>query len=216
MNARINVYIPSKKNTQYTQMNGRLEIFTGPMFAGKTSQMLQRVESYRIQGNKCVIIKHARDTRDPCGVCLTHGKLDFGLPFVRFSALQGDTADKIFEEYNVIGIDEIQFFVADQSEEEARALVAHLLKWVQTGKKIICAGIDTDYLRRPFYIIWYLQANADKVKKLKAICTRCRRKAAIYSARVKQDRASYDDPVGGVDKYTSLCRDCYDARSNTD
>lgn len=187
-------------------MSGRLDVYIGPMFAGKTSLMLQRMECMRIQGERCIVIKHARDVRGSAEVNLTHGKLDFGLSFTYLANLREDA---LFEAYTAIGIDEIQFFDDTQTEDSAREIVEYLLKWVQQGKKIVCAGIDTDYLRRPFTIIRYLIANADKVKKLRAVCTHCHQKRAIFSARTKSDSAAYANPIGGDDKYMALCRDCY-------
>lgn len=182
-----------------------------PFPTHNSSLMVNIIERYCIARKKCIIIKHASDTRDGGALAIrTHapiGSHDHTLVPVQYAShFICPEVEKAFTEHDVIGIDEIQFF-AWFDKDVAKTLSEYLDQWASRGKIIICAGLDSDWRREPFGIIAPLIAHADEVKKLCAVCMKCQADAS-FSARTLSESA-YDNPVGGTEKYVALCRKCY-------
>jgi thymidine kinase len=129
------------------------------------------------------------------------------VPIVYARDLRDDLIARAIDECDVIGIDEIQFF-AMYDDERARDVVRIVDEWVARGKIVICAGLDSDYMRRPFAVVAPLVAMSTRITKLLAVCSQCGADA-MFSARTCSDDATYSDPVGGANKYVALCRACY-------
>lgn len=182
-----------------------------PFPTHNSSLMVNTIERYCIARKKCIIIKHASDTRDGGALAIrTHapiGSHDHTLVPVQYAShFICSEVEKAFIEHDVIGIDEIQFF-AWFDKDAAKTLSEYLDQWASRGKIIICAGLDSDWRREPFSVIAPLIAHADEVKKLCAVCMKCQADAS-FSARTLSESA-YDNPVGGTEKYVALCRKCY-------
>jgi len=169
--------------------NGSIELIIGPMFAGKSSELLRKMKRYYLSGKKCIIIAHKIDNRYENSI--THNNETSKIDLVKLVELSKFE----YENYDVIGIDEIQFF--DDCEI--------INNWANNNKLIICAGLDADSNLRPFGKILNLIVISEKVYKLSAIC-RCGLDASFTLKNIKNNTLI---EVGGIDKYHPVCRNCY-------
>lgn len=180
-------------NSLATPKYGRLDLICGPMFAGKTSELARRITRYKLSSCRCLVIKYAGDVRYADDDIVTHdGK--------RMTAVK---AHQLYnccinpEDFDVIGIDEGQFFPD---------LVAFCKEQIKKKKIIIVAGLDGTYLRTGFEQILNLVPMATSVKKLSAICMSCGKKASFTKRTSSEEKI---DVIGGIDKYMAVCRECY-------
>ncbi len=173
---------------------GWIEVICGSMFSGKTEELIRRLKRVKIANLKVEIFKPAIDIRyDEVKIVSHDTNAIISTPI--------DNSQKILlfaNDVDVIGIDEAQFFdenVADVCDE-----LAH------RGIRVIVAGLDMDYLGKPFGQMPYIMAKADYVTKLHAICMKCGN-IANYSYR----KVPNDDQVmlGAKDVYEPRCRKCY-------
>lgn len=170
-----------------------LQIITGGMFAGKTDELLRRLERYIIANRKVVLVRPDTDTRDS----ITHNGKEFkGINVKRNDYI---TFKQIVANNDVIGIDEAQFF-----EEPIYWTIKNI---IQNGadKIIIASGLDMDYSGEPFGIMPLLMAIADEVTKLHAVCEDCY-KAANVSYRMTDQRERV--VIGAKEEYKALCWRC--------
>ncbi len=173
---------------------GWIEIICGGMFSGKTEEMLRRARRALIAGQDVQLFKPAVDSRYREAEIVSHN--DNGLP-----AIPVETADQIIllsGSADVVCIDEAQFF-------DMRLVdVANTL--ANDGKRVIAAGLDMDYLGKPFEPVPQLMAVAEYVTKLHAICTQSGSMAS-YSQRV----VARDGKVllGEYDAYEPRSRHCF-------
>lgn len=182
---------------------GRVEVVCGPMFAGKTEELLRRVRRAAIAGRRVVVIGHALDTRFARDRLASHAGLDY--PSVaatdpaRIEALVPDATD-------VVAIDEAQFF--------GPGLVPVVDRLAARGLVVIVAGLDVTFEGRPFEPLPSLMALAERVDKLTAICSVCGEEA-VFHVRVAagQADAAAAGPealvaanVGGAEAYQARCR----------
>lgn len=166
------------------------------MFAGKTAELLRRLERYRIANRKVALTKPDIDNRTK--IVQTHDGKEFESITVRYN----DTyvIEKIIEDNDVVGFDEAEFF-----GEEVYLL---LKSYEQTGtdKIFIACGLDMDSDGEPFGIMPVLMAIASEVVKLHAVCESCFKDANVsYCTVEKQDQIL----VGGENEYKALCWKCY-------
>lgn len=186
---------------------GRLDIFIAPMFGGKSSSVLRKLTQMKEIGLNVLYINHCLDNRSTKGwsthcPILKHNELD--ITIIKTDKLQNIEYDQIWE-YDVIGIDEAQFF--DK----------FLCEFVQTlvdkmNKYVIVAGLDGDYKRERFGHILDLIPLADNVAKLHAYCKICSREkktvSAIFTKYIGEETLD-NIIIGGADKYIPVCRKCY-------
>jgi thymidine kinase len=196
-------------------MSGTLTSIIGPMFSGKSSYMVNVIERYHRAKRSCLIIKHATDLREGAKTHVqTHAGYIYDLVPVIYA---GDLRDaKVTSEVarcSVIGIDEIQFF-AMHDVALAREVAGVIEDWLRRGKIVVCAGLDTDWMRAPFSLLAPLIAISHNVVKLLAVCRKCGADAPFSARCHTGDGALYSDPVGGDDKYMALCRSCYYAMAD--
>lgn len=191
--------------------NGYLDLIIGPMFCGKTTEILRKLNIYAEMGFKVLYINNKLDTRSEndfsthSSYISSSGKIDT----IRVSDLNdienlllGDERNKI-SEYRVIGIDEAGMF---------KGLKEIVLRWVENeNKTVIVAGLNGDYQRKPFGELNDLIPFCDNLVKLKPFCFSCCENGnytdALFSKRVcnKKDTIL----VGGKDSYIPVCRECY-------
>lgn len=170
-----------------------LQVITGGMFAGKTDELLRRLEQYIIARRRVALIRPDVDTRDS----VTHNGKEY-----RAIVLGKDDAStfrKIVAENDVIGLDEAQFF-----EEPIYWTIKNI---IQNGadKIIIVSGLDMDYSGEPFGIMPQLMAIADEVTKLHAVCEDCCRAANVsYRTTDQRERVV----IGAKEEYKALCWRC--------
>ncbi|OMJ94059.1 hypothetical protein SteCoe_2829 [Stentor coeruleus] len=186
---------PEKSFREVKKKRGEIQVIYGPMFSGKSTELLRRIRRFKVRNDSCLLLK-TKDNRyigDDDKV-VTHDQFNF------LKALSCDTLSERLEEakqYDVIGIDEAQFFTDIIQFSE---LMANL------GKIIIIACLDSDFRREPFGNICQLIAKAEKVIKLTSICHYCKEDAS-FSARLTAETAI--KVIGGRDKYRPVCRTCY-------
>jgi thymidine kinase len=175
---------------------GWVEVICGPMFSGKSEELIRRITRYQIARVPVQTFKPRLDVRYADDEVVSHSSLKVG-------AIPVETADELLRRVEdgtkVIGIDEGQFF--DQGLVD---VVEHL---AAAGKQVIVAGLDTDYLRRPFEPIPTLSDRAEYVTKMLAVCHRCGG-PGMYTQRIVQSEELV--VLGAQGAYEARCRVCYD------
>ncbi|XP_048847179.1 thymidine kinase, cytosolic-like [Brienomyrus brachyistius] len=175
------------------KIRGQIQVIFGPMFSGKSTELMRRVRRFQIAQYRCLVIKYAKDTRYSDKGMATHDKNTMeAVPANRLKDVQS-----LAVQASVIGIDEGQFFpdTVEFCEEMANM-----------GKTIIVAALDGTFQRKPFGDILSLVPLAESVVKLNAVCMQCFKEAA-YTKRLGEEREV--EVIGGADKYNAVCRACY-------
>lgn len=179
---------------------GKLTVITGPMYSGKTTELLNFAEIYEIGRKKTLIFKPAIDTRYSADDVVTH-------KFHKMPARVVKDTKELFEYYqtlkekpDAVFIDEVHFFDAE--------LAVIVKKIALDGVDVYCAGLDMSYLWEPFETTAKLMALADEVIKKKAVCEVCGEYKATLSYKLKSNGGVFD--VGGKDKYIAVCKECYE------
>ncbi|XP_049716813.1 thymidine kinase, cytosolic [Elephas maximus indicus] len=175
-----------------SKTRGQVQVILGPMFSGKSTELMRRVRRFQIAQYKCLVIKYAKDTRYGSGLSTHDRNTMEALP----ACLLRDVVQEALA-VAVIGIDEGQFFpdIVEFSETMANA-----------GKTVIVAALDGTFQRKAFGSILNLVPLAESVVKLTAVCMECFREAA-YTKRLGAEKEV--EVIGGADKYHSVCRLCY-------
>ncbi|MCU0473620.1 MAG: thymidine kinase [Bacteroidales bacterium] len=177
-----------------TGKRGSVEVITGSMFSGKTEELIRRLRRAQFAGLKVEIFKPSLDTRFSETRVVSHDdKSIVSTPVDNASAILLLTGD-----VSVVGIDEAQFF--DNSIVDVCSRLA------DTGIRVIVAGLDMDFMGKPFGPMPALLAIAEFITKVHAICMRCGN-LAQYSFRKSEEEQIV--VLGEKDKYEPLCRTCY-------
>jgi len=173
----------------------RFEMIVGCMSAGKSSELIRRIERARLAYLPTIIVRPATDTRSkPNQVESRNG--------LASQAIVVDSADDILKYSShavVIGLDECQFF-----EDDIVEVVQSLLR---QKKKIIASGLDLDYRGKPFGPVPVLLAMADRVDKLLAVCRKCGSDFACRTQRLVQ---SQETILVGDAQYEARCIHCFE------
>nr|XP_060620359.1 thymidine kinase, cytosolic [Anolis sagrei ordinatus] len=172
---------------------GQIQVIFGPMFSGKSTELMRRVRRFQIAQYKCLLIKYAKDTRYSVNGVSTHDRNT--MEAVSACCLKDVHQEALSSA--VIGIDEGQFFpdIIEFCEAMANA-----------GKTVIVAALDGTFQRKAFGNILQLVPLAESVVKLNAVCMECFREAS-YTKRLGAEKEV--EVIGGADKYHSVCRVCY-------
>ena len=182
------------------ERSGWLELIVGPMFSGKSEELIRRVNRAVIARQQVQVFKPALDDRyDAVAVASHDGRKVAAVPV----ASVADIEARLEPETRVVAIDEGQFL----SDE----LVPLALDLADAGKRVIVAGLDLDFRGEPFGPIPALLAQAEAVEKLTAIC-RCGRAATRTQRLIGGHPAHYSDPVilvGAAESYEPRCRACH-------
>jgi thymidine kinase len=181
---------------------GWMEVIAGSMFSGKTEELLRRVRRATIARKRVQVFKSHLDDR--------YAGRGSRRPTVRrtFDATPVDSSSQIMLRLDpmaqVIAIDEVQFLDA--------AIVNVVSALANRGRRVIMAGIDTDFRGEPFGPMPQLMAVAEVVDKLHAICVLCGSPASRTQRLLEGKPAHYDSPtimVGAADSYEARCRACH-------
>ncbi len=181
---------------------GSLEIICGPMFSGKSEELIRRLRRAKIAQQHVMVFKPSIDNRHMIECVTSHNgsKLDaFPVDDLKVILDQGSK-----DSAQVIGLDEVQFFDA--------GIVPIICSLIDMGKRVVAAGLDLDFRGAPFGSMPLLLAIADHVTKLQAICTLCGKDANFTQRLVDGKVARHDDPiilVGAQEAYQARCRQCY-------
>jgi thymidine kinase len=175
---------------------GWVEVICGPMFSGKSEELIRRMTRYQIARIPVQTFKPSLDDRFATHEVVSHSALSVAAePVADSDALLKAVKDRT----EVVGIDEGQFFDDGLVEAVERLAAA--------GKRVIVAGLDQDFLGRPFEPIPSLMLRAEYITKALAVCHRCGG-AGMFTQRVIES----DELVvlGAQDAYEARCRRCYD------
>lgn len=176
---------------------GWIEVICGSMFSGKTEELIRRMKRAQFAGMSVEIFKPTVDTRYSKKFVVSHDKNEIASTPVHNSA----EILMLSNEVEVIGIDEAQFF------DEGIVSVAQRL--ADKGARVIVAGLDLDYLGKPFGPIPEMLAVAEYVTKLHAICMDCGSLASrSYRFTEEEDQLL----LGEKNSYEPLCRTCYNKK----
>jgi thymidine kinase len=184
---------------------GRIELICGSMFSGKTEELIRRLRRAVIAKQRVQVFKPTLDDRYHLEKVISHNGLDFE---ARPVASAGEIGDVLAEDTTVVAIDEVQFF-----EPEIVGLCESL---ADEGRRVICAGLDTDFRGMPFGPIPDLMARAEEVDKLHAICVICGEEASRTQRLIDGRPAALNDPVvlvGASEVYEARCRRCHEVRA---
>ncbi|UCH25744.1 MAG: thymidine kinase [Trueperaceae bacterium] len=177
---------------------GWLEVIAGPMFSGKSEELIRRVTRALIARHKVQVFKPAIDDRyDLVSVASHDGRTLDAEPVESVAAIR----DKLRPNTRVVAIDEAQFLSND--------LVELVLELADSGKRVLVAGLDLDFRGEPFGPMPELLAQAEVVEKLTAICG-CGRAGTRTQRLISGQPAHYDDPVilvGASESYEPRCRE---------
>ncbi len=190
--------------SQNKTKKGSLEVICGPMFSGKSEELIRRLRRAEIAQQNVSVFKHAIDDRYNIENVTSHNG-------TKLPAHATDNGSHLLakvqtKKYTVVGIDEVQFYTHD--------IISTICALVEKGARVIVAGLDMDYRGVPFGPMPTLLAIADSVTKLKAICTECGDDAHFSQLLAGNDPAIEKDVqpilVAASDKFTARCRACHD------
>jgi len=174
------------------------------MFSGKTEELIRRLRRAVIARQKVQVFKPIIDTRYHEERVTSHNGLDFD---ARPVASANQIIEDLDADTTVVAIDEVQFFELDVIE------LCETL--ANQGRRVICAGLDTDFRGVPFGPMPALMARAEEVDKLHAICVVCGDEANRTQRLIDDQPAAFDDPVvliGAAEVYEARCRQHHEVR----
>lgn len=177
---------------------GWIEVICGPMFAGKSEELIRRVRTLSYAHQKIIAFKPSIDNRYDKTAIASHDGEKYEAYAVK--SVQ-DIKDLVTPDTQVVAIDEVQF--SDSS------IVSLCEKFADDGIRVIVAGLDTDFRGEPFGPMPELLARAEFVTKLTAACTVCGCAATRTQRLVNGKPANYDDPIvliGAKESYEARCR----------
>ncbi len=183
---------------------GYVEVITGCMFAGKTEELIRRINVLEFAKQKVLVFKPEIDNRYSETSIVSHGGASV-------TSTNAKDAQAIYEyctehpDYDVIAIDEIQFYDDD--------IILVIEELARMGKRVMVAGLDTDFRGEPFGVMPKLLTMSEFVTKLTAVCVKCGSPATRTQRLVNGEPANYNDPiilVGASEAYEARCRHCHE------
>jgi thymidine kinase len=178
-----------------TVQPGRIEVITGPMFSGKSEELIRRLKRARIAKQRVVCFKPDIDLRYHRSAIASHSAQTHDACVVANVERLREALFTQIDQIEVVGIDEAQFF--DDT------LIALSLELMHLGKRVLIAGLDTTFAGEPFRPIPDLMAIADEVMKLSAVCMRCGA-PAVHTQRLGGSQELV--VVGEAGMYEARCR----------
>ena len=173
---------------------GKIELILGPMFSGKSTRLIELMRKYVYKAKKTIMVKYYADQRySEKSEVVTHDLIKYDSINCKLLRNSFDT----LKQYDVIGIDEGQFFADLVEVCEELALM---------GKIILIAALNGDFRMEPFPVIQRIISKSDKIKLLKAYCFNCH-KDAKFSLRIVQSNETV--LIGAGEAYKPACRECH-------
>jgi thymidine kinase len=185
----------------FPDRGGWLEVVCGPMFSGKSEELIRRLRRAEIAGQRALIVKPRLDNRYDIGHVVSHAG-------ARMRAVAVDMPAEIpglVDGYDVVGVDEVQFF-----PPEILLIIDGL---VECGRRVVACGLDQDFRGSPFGAMPELLCRAELVDKLQAVCHRCGGPATMTQRLVDGAPAAADGDtivVGAFEQYEARCRSCHE------
>lgn len=181
---------------------GRLEVICGSMFSGKSEELIRRMRRAQFAKLNTQLFKPVIDDRKT----ITHVHAHSGDKLAACSVASAQELNGIiFDDTQVVGIDEVQFFSPD--------IVLVIDRLVYEGRRVIVAGLDLDFRGIPFGCMPSLMALADEVLKLKAVCMKSGKDAHVSQRLINGQPAKHTDPiimVGAEEAYEARSRSCHE------
>lgn len=174
---------------------GKIEVFLGPMFAGKTTSLIKRTKELESKGKKVKVFKPVVDDRYGKGIICTHDKLSLRAHNIK------DIKEAKVKDADVVIIDEFFFFKDN--------LLDYCKKWKEEGRHVIVAGLNLNYLGYPIRFVDSqkssedLKSIADEIHLLKSKCAVCGKEATMTERIIKSDGEKL---VGGPEAYRPVCK----------
>ncbi len=175
---------------------GWIEVICGPMFSGKSEELIRRLRRAMIARKRVQVFKPALDSRYSADEIVSHGDIRMRSEVVESAA---DILARLDWRSEVVGVDEANFIGQD--------LIPVATRLADSGKQVIVSGLDTDYMGRPFAPIPDLLCLAESITKTLAICMRCGSPAKHTQRLVNSDELIV---VGAAGMYEARCRRCFE------
>jgi len=188
INNQYYIYINMELNNIYV---GYLELCVGPMFAGKTTYLLELIDNFNNLQIPFTVIKPSIDNRYSDNKITSHDMISYKCETIKDLSY----TDNMKLTHNIL-IEEGQFF---------KNLYEYVLKWLEQGKYIYIACLNGDYLMKPIGDIYKLYSTANKIIHKSANCE-CGKEANFTARIIKSDK---QELIGGADIYKPVCRKCY-------
>jgi thymidine kinase len=185
----------------FPERGGWLEVVCGPMFSGKSEELIRRLRRAEIAGQRALIVKPRIDDRYDIGHVVSHAGATMRAVAVSAPA----EIPGLVESYDVVGVDEVQFFGPE--------IVIVLDTLVERGVRVVASGLDQDFRGLPFGAMPELLCRAELVDKLQAVCHRCGGPATMTQRLVDGRPAPADGAtivVGALEQYEARCRSCHE------
>lgn len=183
---------------------GWIEVIAGPMFAGKSEEILRRIRRLDYAKKSYIVFKPAIDNRYAKNQLVSHIKNKSNAIPIKHSS---EILKHMKYNIDVVIIDEVQFL--DKGVIEICEQLAN------EGRRVIVGGLDMDFRGVPFMVVAELMARAEFVTKLNAICAKCGAPATRSQRLINGSPARYKDPVvvvGASEKYEPRCRHCHEVK----
>lgn len=182
--------------------NGTFSLILGNMWSGKTTELLRRYKRHTMGGKKCLLIKYKGDTRYDNNKVVTHDNVMIEAMVCEYLY----EADQYIDEYDVICIDEVQFY------KDADIFIDY---WANIGKSIEACGLNGTFNRTEFPVISKLLPIAENFTFLKAVCKETGNDAVYSNINVIVE-GNNTEIIGGCDKYNAVDRETYFKDKNAD
>ena len=179
---------------------GYLKLIIGPMYAGKSTELIRSIRQYKFLNKNVLCINHKINQRYGSSNIITHDKEEITdcISLDKLSSVY--LFGKMFKHADVIIIEELQFF------EDCYITIIDFVE--KHNKTVICAGLIGDYMRRPFGDVYKLLPIADEIMHIKALCSICKDgTVAPFTKRITDKKEQ--NIVGSEETYISVCRKHY-------
>lgn len=174
--------------------DGSIEVITGPMFSGKSEELIKIITTLSYAEIKTLVIKPSIDNRFSSNKIVSRN----GKEIDSFACKNTNDIKNIWNKnYKAIVIDEVQFF--------DEPIIDFIVNLANNGIKVIVSGLDMDFKMKPFGVMPQIFAVADEVVKLKAVCIICKRSANTSYRKTKD----IDTILLGDSEYEARCRECH-------
>jgi thymidine kinase len=179
-------------------MPGVIEVIAGPMFAGKTEELIRRVRRAAIARRPIQVFTHAADTRNRSDAISSHTGLQFPSYAIASAA---ELESLVRADTEIVAVDEAQFFGPD--------LIPTAERLALRGVDVLIAALDVTFTGEPFEPVPALMALAERVDKLTAVCAACGEDAVYHQRIAASSHGAHEvaaEHIGGLDKYEARCR----------
>ena len=183
------------------ERGGWLEVVCGPMFSGKSEELIRRLRRAEIAGQRVLVVKAGIDDRYDVAHVVSHAGDRIRAVCVESS----DDVLRLADGYDAVGLDELHFFDG--------GIVDAILELRRRGLRVVVSGLDCDFRATPFAAMAELMCHAEFVDKLQAVCHRCGGTATRTQRLLDGRPAPFGGPtiqVGALDSYEARCAACYE------